>query len=87
MLYQCRTFNLIPFEAQTKGFSVECEPSHEKIRFFAYAKIKAQISCTADPDQRLYFRYTDSTIPPLIFLRDRSYFVKKCGCTVDSSGY
>ena len=41
-------------------------PRHEKI--FAYAKTKAQISFAvnaAEADQRLCFRYTDSTVPLL----------------------
>ena len=37
------------------------EPRREKtVFFFAYAKTKTQIS---EADQRLCFRYTDSTIP------------------------
>ena len=44
------------------------EPRHGKTCFFAYAKTKTQISCAATrtADQRLCFRYTNSTFPLLI---------------------
>ena len=38
------------------------EPRYEKTGFFAYAKTKTQ---NQEADQRLCFRYTDSTIPLL----------------------
>ena len=49
---------LISFFEHTVTF---IEPRYEtENRFFANAKTKAQINCAAD--QRLCFRYTDSTI-------------------------
>ena len=43
------------------------EPRHQKNRIFAYAKTKTQISFRGnrEADQRLCFRYLDSTIPLL----------------------
>ena len=62
------------------------EPRHEKTCFLHMRKPKAQISCavTRTADQRLCFRYTDSTIPLLPKSEISSLYFKPlvifCGC-------